>query len=191
MKTLFCNVTRKTSKRPEKGLSTHQLRHTFEISLAERREWRISKLSGSRNADIDCDRRVASAGERRGSHVNLVGPQRSGAWRRNRLSDPRWVSVLGRSDLSGLAHGVPEPARDCRQDRGGIAGCDSYRDRRACWMGGASLLPPPQARFHNFLYDPLSGIHRGTIDRPGDTELRRVATFSRGGRHDDGRHLLA
>jgi hypothetical protein len=34
-------------------------------------------------------------------------------------------------------------------------------------------------------------IHRGTIDRPGDTELRRAATFSCGSRHDDGRHLLA
>src|SRR5713101_6546222 len=112
----FCNITRKTSKRPEKGRSTRQLRHTFEISLAERRELRISKLSGSRNADIDCDRRVASAGERRGSHVNLVGPQRIGAWRRNRLSDPRWISVFGRSDLSGFAHGLAEPARDCRQD---------------------------------------------------------------------------
>src|ERR1700687_774906 len=191
MKTLFCNVTRKTSKLPEKGRSTHQWRHTLEISLAERRELRISNLSGSRNADIDCDRRVASAGERRGSHVNLVGPQRIGAWRRNRFSDSRRVSVFGRSDLSGLAHGIAEPARDCRQDRGGIAGRSSYRNRRADWMGGASLLPPPEARFHNFVYDPVSGIHRGTIDRPGDTELRRVATFSRGGRHDDGRHLLA
>src|SRR2546423_11719269 len=38
MTTLFCNVTRKNSKRPEKGHSTHRLRHTFEISLAERRE---------------------------------------------------------------------------------------------------------------------------------------------------------
>src|SRR6266513_3020216 len=47
MMTLFCNVTRKNSKRPEKGRSTHRLRHTFEISLAERRELRISNLSGS------------------------------------------------------------------------------------------------------------------------------------------------
>src|SRR5713226_2317028 len=86
MKTLFCNVTRKTFKRPEKGRSQHRLRHTFEISLAERRELRISNLSGSRNADIDCDRRVASAGERRGSHVNLVGPQRIGTWRRNAVA---------------------------------------------------------------------------------------------------------
>src|SRR4029453_8310641 len=175
MKTLFCNVTRKTSKRPEKGRPTHRLRHTFEISLAERRELRISNLSGSRNADIYCDRRVASASERRGSHVNLVGPQRLGAWRRNRLSDPRRLSVVRRSDLSGLANGLSEPARDCRQDRGGIAGRHSYRDRRANRMGGAGLLPPPQARFHDLLYDPLSGIYRGTIDRPGGTELHRAA----------------
>src|SRR5258707_7409197 len=148
MKTLFGDVTRKTSKRPEKGRSTHRLRHTFEISLAERRELRISNLSGSRNADIDCDRRVASAGERRGSYVNLVGPQRLGAWRRNRLSDPRRVSLLRRSDLSGLADSLAEPARDCRQDRGGIAGGHSYRDRRPDRLGGARLFPPPQACFH-------------------------------------------
>src|SRR5258705_1019192 len=49
MKSWFCNVTRKTFKRPEKGRSRHRLRHTFEISLAERRELRISNLSGSRN----------------------------------------------------------------------------------------------------------------------------------------------
>src|SRR6266481_5923548 len=175
MKSWFCNVTRKTFKRPEKGRSQHRLRHTFEISLAERRELRISNLSGSRNADIDCDRRVASAGQRRGSHVNLVGPQRLGAWRRNQLSDPRRVSVLRSSDLSGLASGLAEPARDCRQDRGGIAGGHPYRDRRPDRMGGAGLLPPPQACFHDLLYDPLSGIHRGTIDRSGGTELGRVA----------------
>src|SRR5260370_4077716 len=122
MKSLFCNVTRKTFKRPEKGRSQHRLRHTFEISLAERRELRISNLSGSRNADIDWDRRVASAGERRGSHVNLVGPQRLGAWRRNRLSDPLPLSLLRRSDLSRLADSLAEPPRHCRQHRGGIAG---------------------------------------------------------------------
>ena len=31
-------------------------------------------------------------------------------------------------------------------------------------MGGASLLPPPQARLHDVLYDTLSRIHRGTLD---------------------------
>src|SRR5258708_36053760 len=121
MKSWLCNVTRKTFKRPEKGRSQHRLRHTFEISLAERRELRISNLSGSRNADIDCDGRVASAGERRGSHVNLVGPQRLGAWRRNRLSDPRRVSLLRRSDLSRLAAHVADSARDCGQARGSNA----------------------------------------------------------------------
>src|SRR6476660_10167785 len=105
-----------------------QMRHTFEISLAERREWRISKLSGSRNADIDCDRRVASAGQWRGSHADLAGPQRIRAWRRTRLRDPGRVSLFGRSDLSGLADRLAEPARDCRQARGGIAGRHSHRD---------------------------------------------------------------
>ena len=136
------------------------MRHTLEISMAERREFENQQFR-SRHADINCDRRMASAGERRRAHVDLVGPQRLGARRRNRVSDAGWVSVAGRSDLSGVADRAAEPARDRPANRGGIAGRNSYRDRRADRLGGAGLLPPPQARFHDVLYDALSGIHRG------------------------------
>ena len=77
------------------------------------------------------------------------------------LPDAGRVSVHRRADLSGPAHRAAEPARDRAQDRGGIAGCHPYRDRRADRLGGARLLPPPQARVHDLLHDALSGIRRG------------------------------
>jgi hypothetical protein len=44
---------------------------------------------------------------------------------------------------------------------------------------------------HDFLYDALSRIHRGTLGYSRRAELRGAATLSRGGRHDDGRDPLA
>src|SRR5467141_371918 len=44
--------------------------------------------------------------------------------------------------------------------------------------------------FH-FLYDPLPGIHCGTLDHSGWLELCRASTLSCGRRHDDGRDRIA
>ena len=91
----------------------------------------------------------------------------------------------------GLRVAWTKPARDRPQDRGGIAGRHSYRDRGTDRMGGARLLPSSQAGVHDVLYDALSGIHRGTLDHSGVAELCGAAAFSCGGRHDDGRHFVA
>jgi hypothetical protein len=56
---------------------------------------------------------------------------------------------------------------------------------------GASLLPPPHARIHDFLYHALSRIHCGALDYSRRAELRGAAALSRGGRSDDGRDRLA
>ena len=81
--------------------------------------------------------------------------------RRHRLSHARRLSVDGVADLSGPAHRAAEPARDRAADRGGRAGRHPYRDRRPGRLGGARLLPPPQARVHHVLHHALSGICRG------------------------------
>jgi hypothetical protein len=79
MKTLFCHATRKTSKLPEKDDRRIKmticagLRHTLEISLAERREIENQQALRSCDADFSCDGRLASAGERRGSNADLIG----------------------------------------------------------------------------------------------------------------------
>ena len=159
--------------------------------MVERRLLRINGSWVPVHADIDRDRRLASAGERRGSHIDLIGPQCIGARRGNRFSDPGRVSVAGRSDLSGVANGLAEPARDCPQDRSGCAGRHPYRDRGPDRMGGAGLLPPPPPRLHHLLYDALPGIYRGTLDHSRRVELCGAAALSFGRRHDDGRDLLA
>ncbi len=112
--------------------------------------------------------------------------QRVGARGRNRISDPGRVSLGRCSDLSGLAGGLAEPARDRRQDRGGFAGRHPHCDRGPDRLGGAGLLPPPQARLHDVLYDALSGIYRGALHHSGGVELCGAAALSCGGRHDDG-----
>src|SRR3984957_17981911 len=140
----------------QKSMVTALWRHTPEISMAERRQSRISNALKGRYANFDCDRRLASTGQRRGSDADFTGPQRQSAWGRYQLSDPRRVSVDGASNLSGAARGLAEPARDRQQDRGSGAGCDPYRDRRADRMGGARLLPPPQIGFHHLVHDTLS-----------------------------------
>ena len=149
------------------------------------------KLSGSDDADISCDRCLASASERRGSHADLAGAQRCGVGCGDQLSDPGRISVDGSSDLSGLANRIAEPARDRRQNRGCGAGRDSYRHRRADRLGGAGLLLPPQAGFHHVLYHALSRIHRGTLADSGLGELRGAAALSCRRRDDDGRHRFA
>src|SRR5438270_208079 len=58
-------------------------------------------------------------------------------------------------------------------------------------LGGASLLPPLETGFHDFLYDAVPRIHRGTLDHSGDTELRGAATLSFDGRHDHDCHPIA
>jgi hypothetical protein len=45
-------------------------------------------------------------------------------------------------------------------------------------MGGARLLPAPQAGVHDVLYDTLSGIYRGTLDHSGLAELCGAAALT-------------
>jgi len=89
---------------------TYLCRHTPEISLAERLQLRISNV-GYPRCGYDCDRRLASAGQRRGSHVDLAGPQRLGAGSRNRLSDPDGFPSLGVPTYPGLRIALPNPRR--------------------------------------------------------------------------------
>ena len=80
---------------------------------------------------------------------------------------PDGFPSVGVPTYPGLRMALPNRREISRQDRGGRAGRHSYRDRRADRMGGAGLLPPPQAGVHDLLYDPLSGIHRGALDHSG------------------------
>src|SRR5580704_476907 len=90
----------------------------------------------------------------------------------------------------GLRVALPNRREIVRRIEAG-AGRDPYRDRGADRMGGARLLPAPQAGLHDFLYDALSGIHRGAFDRSGLAQLCGAAALSCRGYHDQGRHRIA
>ena len=95
------------------------------------------------------------------------------------------------ADLSGLAHRAAEPARDRAADRGGRAGCHPYRDRGADRLGGARLLPPPQARVYHVLYDALSRICRRPHRAPAQRRLCGDAALSCRVFHRHGRDRFA
>ncbi len=133
---------------------------------------------GSLDADISCDRCMASAGQWCGPNADVAGPQRGDARCGDELPDAGRISVHRRADLSGPAHRAAEPPRDRAQDRGGIARCHPYRDRRADRLGGACLLHAPQARVHDLLHDALSGICRGPHHDSRQRRLRRAAALS-------------
>src|SRR5450631_1665704 len=69
------------------------------------------------HADFDRDRRLAPAGQWRGSYPDLAGAERSRARRRRQLPDPGRISIAGGHDLSGVAGGLAGPARDRLQNR--------------------------------------------------------------------------
>ena len=80
---------------------------------------------------------------------------------------PDGFPSVGVPTYPGLRIALPNRREIASQDRGGSAGRDPHRDRGADRLGGAGLLPPPQARFHDLLYDALSGIYRGALHHSG------------------------
>ena len=74
---------------------------------------------------------------------------------------PDGFPSVGVPTYPGLRVALPNRREIARRIEAGGAGRDPYRDRRADRLGGARLLPPPQARVHDVLYDALSGICRG------------------------------
>ena len=101
------------------------------------------------DAGSDRNRRLASAGERGGAHLDLAVAERATTRRQRRIPHPGRVFGLSGADLSGVALGVAARARDRPAHRNGPARCDPYRNRRADRSHGAGLLPkarPPLPR---------------------------------------------
>ena len=93
---------------------------------------------------------------------------------------PDGFPSVGVPTYPGLRVALPNRARDRAPDRGGRAGGDPYRHRRPDRLGGARLLPPPQARIHHVLHHALSGICRGPHHDSGQRRLRACCgTFMR------------
>ena len=67
----------------------------------------------------------------------------------------------------GLRIALPNRREIARRIEAACAGRHPHRDRGADRLGGARLLPPPQAGVHHVLHDTLSGIRRGTHRAPG------------------------
>src|SRR5258708_4141960 len=64
------------------------------------------------DADFDCDGRMASPSERRGQHTDRAGAKRGNPGGRNPVRFAGRISIHHGSDLSRLALGAAEPARD-------------------------------------------------------------------------------
>ena len=91
----------------------------------------------------------------------------------------------------GLRIALPNRREIARRIEAGGAGRHPYRDRRADRLGGARLLPPPQARVHHVLHHALSGICRGPHHASGQRRLCRAAALSCRRLDDHGRDRLA
>src|ERR1700709_2236402 len=88
---------------------------------------------------------------------------------------PEGFSLRRSPDLSGLADGAAEPARDWATDRARSPRSHSHRDRRADRLGGARLLPAQQAGVYHVLHHAVSGICRSPHQDPGERRLRAAA----------------
>ena len=104
---------------------------------------------------------------------------------------PEGFPSVGVPTYPGLRVALPNRREIARRIEAAAPGRDPYRDRRPDRLGGARLLPPPQARLHHLLHDALSGICRGAHRHSGRGRLCRAAAFSRRRRHDHGRDRLA
>jgi len=101
----------------------------------------------------------------RGSHVNLVGPQRLVACAESLLT-PR-VSVLAEfSDLSGPGECLADRPRDCPQIEAVSPEANPIGPKYRLRMGGAGLCRPAAASFTTSYTTRLSGYPSRTIDRP-------------------------
>ena len=161
-------------------MTTHLCRHTPEISLAERPEQRISNEGPVMRILIATD---AWHPQVNGVVRTLTSLARSAAALGAEIDflTPDGFPSLAVPTYPGLRIALPNPRRIADQDRGGIAGRHSHRDRRADRMGGKGLLPPPRPCFHDVLYDTLSGIHRRSLDRSGELSYAVLRHFHAAG----------
>src|ERR1700759_1598323 len=73
-------------------------------------------VSGSRDADLNRNRCLAAAGERRRSHAHFARARGFDARRRSRIPGAGRFSVGAAADLSGSAHRAAKPQRDRATD---------------------------------------------------------------------------